>query len=196
MEPKMPIYILQPRKEKLVTQPQSTSGVERRVWVEGGDWFGARAQALQHAIDNGARTVAVMCSDVQLFRRPHGGDLVLQGTNDSHGMWLYLERLCKRYGHVYVPPTAWAAQHPAWGSLLTPTIPLVTAYQVKALQSLSELHSSIGFDLCSNGYDSYTVGDYFYQGMAVREQRLALDEHGSTASWTRAYLQAIERTIA
>lgn len=194
MEPKMPIYILQSREEKLVAPPQSISEVGRRVWVEGSDWFGARAQALQHAMDNGARTVAVMCRGVQLYHRPPGS-LALQDANGDYGMWLSLERLCSRYGHVYVPPTAWAARHPEWGSLLTPTIPLVAAYQVKALQSLSGLRTSVGLCLCSNGYDSYTVGDYFYQSTAARGHRLVLDERGSVSSWTRAYLQAIERTL-
>lgn len=163
--------------------------------VNAGKWYEARATALQHAIDAGHSTVAVMTSDVTMFRRPVGHDLISASTFDLHGMWLYLERLCRRYGHVYVPPSAWARHHPAHGAVLTPTIPLVAAYQVKALQSLSTLEGSIGQYLCSNGYDSYTVGDYFYQSMAYRPGQTGLDEIGSAATWHRAYTQAITREL-
>jgi hypothetical protein len=196
MNPKMPVYVLRVPGESIVTQPSAPSEYQRTVKVEGKDWVGARGVALQHAIDEGCRTVAVMVSDVNLYRRPHAYQTLHPSTeHDMHGMWLYLERLCRRFGHVYVPPTAWATRHPSHGAMLSPTIPLVAAYQVKALQSLRTLNAPLGAALCANGYDSFTVGDYFHQCVAHRAGGPVLDEVGSTATWHRAYLNAISKDL-
>jgi hypothetical protein len=196
MKNEMPIYVLQRKGEKQVQPAHSASGVERRVWANVNGWYDARAEALQDAISRGARTVGIISSDVMLYRRPHGHEMARAGVNECHGMWLYLERLCARYGHVYVPPTKWAPQHPSHGEFLCPVIPLVSAYQVKALQALDSLDGAIGWKLCGAGYDSYTVGDYFHQNVSYRPDEDILDEYGTTASWHRAYLRSIEKELA
>lgn len=165
-----------------------------RVWLKPGrpDWYEARSRAFTHAREQGYTHVGIVCSTVQLFRRAHGNEPMLQAPNDQHGMWLYLNRLVKRYGHVYVPPLRWARQMESYGEVLAPTIPLVAAYQMAGVDAVHDgVGSLLGTNLCAKGYDSFTVGDYFHFDLA----KIELDEYGSAATWRRAYERAITTAI-
>jgi hypothetical protein len=68
---------------------------------------------------------------------------------------------------------------------------MVAAYQVRALQSLDNFDVPFGKQLCGNGYDSFTVGDYFY----FNHGGPVLDEPGTATTWRAAYERAITRII-
>lgn len=183
------LYLLTKPNEKVVEQV-SAVGAANRVKVHD-SWYDARAGAIQHAIDNGYDRIAFMVGTVELYRRPCGYLPTRATQFDQHGMWLYLDRLTRRYAHVYVPPLAWADRHPGYGEWLVPTIPLVAAYQTAVLAKLSKRDLPLGQLLCHEGYDSYTVGDYFYHNLGTP----VLDEQGSAATWRRAYERAITRIV-
>lgn len=158
-----------------------------------GDWYAARARAFEHAIQTGHASVAIMVGTVFLVHKPHWNGLGKRAPgahcsrSQQHGLWMYLQRLTVRYGHAYVPPVAWAAQRQL-NHFCNPTIPMVAAYQVRALQSLKNLDMPLGKLLCGQGYDSFTVSDYFYDNLGDT----VLDEPGSATTWKATYERAVD----
>lgn len=165
-------------------------GNASRVWVRDRDWYAARAECIEHAIAAGHTCAAIVVGTIELFYRPHGQQPSRMTNNSQHGMWLHLDRACKRYGHAYVPPLAWAAR--PFGVWCNPTVPMVAAYQVKALQSLHGLAQPLGKALCHQGYDSYTLPDCFYYNLGDT----VLDEPGTATSWKTAYENATARILS
>ena len=191
----MPVYnLVLPGAE--VLRPHAANE-ERTVHVEGDDLFGARSWAFQDAIERGERTVGIIVNGTHVLRRsPQSGATFNQTEMQLHGMWLYLERLAMRYGHVYAAPLSAMRGIPSYGEVNSPTIPLVAAYQVAALKSLPEMSAFgvVGQMLCSRGYDSYTVGDYFTSNLN-RRLATSLEETGTVASWRSAYHTYIARNL-
>lgn len=197
----MQVYVLVPEDQRTVIQPHDIWGASK-VTVVNRDWYGARARAIEHALGRGYTAIGVLCNSIELYYRPHwngsGPETGLHRAceNHTHGMWLYLDRLVKRFGHVYVPSVKAVR---SWGSLrkypweysCAPTIPMVAAYQTAALQSLDDLNGPLGRGLCANGYDSLTVSDYFYHNLG----ELVLDEPGSATTWRASYERAINRIL-
>lgn len=191
----MPVYNLV-MPGATVMKPHAANE-ERTVHVEGEDILGARAWALQDAIERGERTVGIIVNGTSILRRhPQSEATFTQTEMQLHGMWLYLERLAFRYGHVYAAPLSAMRQMPTYGEVNCPTIPLVAAYQVAALKAVPDMTAfgALGQMLCSKGYDSYTVGDYFTSNLNRRAVR-DLEETGTTASWRTAYHMYIARNL-
>lgn len=186
----MHIYVLLEDGGKLVEKIHPVWGASKLKFT--GDWYQARADCFEHALDNGHTGICIVSHAVQLYRRPHGGvPQHIPGDNEQHGLWLYLDRLLRRYGHVYVPPLAWSKnkQHEYFNS---PTIPLVAAYQTRALQAIEPWNNpAIGFALCGSGYDSFTVSDYFYHNLGKNR----MDDVGTASAWRKTYESAIARHL-
>lgn len=186
----MHVYQLLGEKQKKADPPY-VPGQVARARVKGNQWYEARAECFQQAIGSGVGAVGIIVGTVHLYHRHAQQDGIWpSGPNSHHGMWLYLERLVNKYGHAYVPPLSWARNHPQHGKELFPTVPMVAAYQTKALQSLRNLDGPVGKLLCGEGYSSYTVGDYFFHNLSTH---YVLDEPGSASTWREAHERAIDR---
>lgn len=197
----LPVYVLAEEGSNIVDPPEAVWQA-RRVTVRQGEWYAARAKAFEHAISEGHGSVIIMAGTAELLRRPHWNGVGPETTllpcsdNDKHALWVYMDRLIKRFGHVYVPsvraclPWKTMRKHP-WQHLNSPTIPMVAAYRTTALQSLSSLDGPLGKLLCGQGYDSFTVSDFFYQPYGA----YVLDETGSATTWNQAYERAKTRVL-
>lgn len=148
------------------------------------NWEVVRDRVFRAACIGGRTSVIFVNGHVGLHQMRHGETKPTRLTDKGqHGLWLYMSRLLKRYGHVYVPHiNTTAFKHQYFNS---PTDGMVVGYQIKALQSLENLDGPIGRQLCRNGYDSFTVGDYFYYPMGEE----VFEEVGTHASWEAAYLR-------
>ena len=191
----MHIYVLVKEGEK-VLEKYDTSPFRASKLRFDGDWYKARGDCVRHAIEHGYPSILIIVGSVELWHRQLRCAPQRMHTRWQGGLWHYLDRLLCRYGHVYVPPLAWAKQTDKRllrqeDFILNPTIPLVAGYQVKALQSLDNLDMPYGALLCANGYDSFTVYDYlhFKPGAPV------LDEVGSATTWRKSYERAIARVL-
>lgn len=189
----MQLYYLTPPGEKIVHRLDNQWGASVSVTVHGGDYYAARHKALQHAIEHGLNAMIVV-NTCQLLARDRNTPCTYfapLGDFGAHGLLLYLCRLFNRFAHVYVPPVSALAGIPLCGVDCTPTIPMVAAYRVDSLINV-DTSKSFGQDLCAQGYDSYTLGDYFYQDIAGKPQ---LEEYGSTSTWRKKYAQAITAMV-
>lgn len=185
----MHIYVLVEDEGNLVEKISPVWGASKLKFT--GDWYRARADCFQHAMEHSHTGICIVSHAVELYRRPHGGVPQRMTSREQHGLWLYLDRLLRRYGHAYVPPLAWARnkQHDYFNS---PTIPLVAAYQVRALQDIKCKHEwSVGWRLCAAGYDSFTLNDYFHNNLGSA----GLDEFGTARQWRNDYERAIAGLI-
>lgn len=171
-------------------------GTTHVIPVEGNNWYAARAEAFRQAESVGDTRVAIVAGDVSILRRVTGDKVRPANPNGYHGLWLYVARLAASFGHVYVAPSRWAGQLPQSGAVLSPTIPLVSVYQVKALQQVRKSWGDVGLGLalCAAGYHSYTVGDYFYQVEGDPRKKL-LDDAGSADQWLSAYVAAVNTLL-
>jgi len=190
------IYLLT-KKPLEVPADLHSLGAVYRIPVQGNNWYTARERAFKMAEDAGDTRACIVCDGVSILRRHTSmSEARPAGPNDYHGLWLYLRRLTASFGHVYVAPSFWARRMPRSGAVLSPTIPLVSVYQVKALQEVR--HSwddpSLGVALCAAGYHSYTVGDYFYQVEGDPRKKL-LDDAGSADQWLSAYVAAVNTLL-
>lgn len=196
------IYVLAEPGQKLAEHISDIDGASL-VNVRDRDYARARGVALQHAMDNGVAVAMIVVGSVQLFIRSHWNGVGKAGPEhqphrmteeQQRGLWLYLERLCARFGHAYVPPLGWARppgrQVPE--HVNNPPIPLVAAYRVRAVQSLSHVGEHLGWQLVNRGYDSFTVSDYHFFDLAKTP---VLDEHGSQSTWSQAYERASTRVL-
>ena len=148
------------------------------------DWERVRDRVFRAACIGGRTSVIFVNGHVELYQMAHQAEMPSRITdNGQHGLWLYMGRLLKRYGHVYVPHLRNAGDEPSYFN--QPTNGMVVGYQIKALQSLPTLDGPLGRQLCRNGYDSFTVGDYFYYPMGDE----VFEEVGTHASWEAAYLR-------
>jgi len=186
---KMHIYVLVKEGEKILEKYDTAPFRASKLRFDG-DWYKARGDCIRHAIEHGYSTILIIVGSVELHHRQLRCDPQRMHTRWQGGLWHYLDRLLCRYGHVYVPPLAWAKQK-KHEYFLHPTIPLVAGYQVRALQTLDNVDGPLGALLCSNGYDSFTVYDYlhFKPGAPV------LDEVGSATTWRKSYERAIARVL-
>lgn len=197
------IYVLAEPGQTLAEQISDIEGASL-VKVRDRDYAAARSTALHHAMDNDVAVAMIVVGSVQLFMRshwcPHQGKAGPEHqphrmtAEQQHGLWLYLERLCARFGHAYVPPLAWArppGKKPP-EHVNNPPIPLVAAYRVRSVQRLSHISENLGWQLVNWGYDSFTVSDYHYFDLAKKP---VLDEHGSQSTWNQAYERASTRFL-
>lgn len=196
-----PLYVLCPEGHAIVDSP-SPVGPARKVTVQNGDWYQARAKAILHANDQGHKACIIMVNYVNLAHRPHWNGLgeptscSAMGPEGKHGLWLYMDRLLRRFAHVYVPPItacrSWKSMRKMpWLYLNSPTLPLVAGYQVRPLLSLDVRHP-FGMELCRRGYDSLTVSDYFYDPVGGE---YVFDEFGSATVWDKLYRRAVEARL-
>lgn len=173
------------------------------VAVKGNYWYETRANEFKKAFVQGHQSIGILVHTVELYHRPHwngqGEETKTHKQSEltQHGMWQYLERLSKRYAHVYVPsldycrPWCSHKRHPIRSSN-APTIPLVAVYRLDALAKLDDLNGPVGLSLCHMGYDSFTVQDFFYHNTGP----VVLDETGSATSWQQAYEKSMKRILA
>ena len=148
------------------------------------NWEEVRDRIFRACCIGGRKSVIFVNGHVELYGRRHQQEKPSRLTeNGQHGLWLYMGRLLNRFGHVYVPHLE------EWGETSCfyndPANGMVVGYQIKALQSLPNLDGPLGRQLCRNGYDSFTVGDYFYYPMGEE----VFKEVGTRASWQAAYLR-------
>lgn len=171
--------------------PRGTNAVEEispigdfKQIIVNDNWDAIRDRLFQACCVGGRTSVIFVNGHVELYEKRLQADKPSRITpNGQHGLWLYMSRLLKRYGHVYVPHIGVTAFDPAYFNV--PADGMVVGYQIKALQSLPNLDGPIGRQLCRNGYDSFTVGDYFYYPMGEE----VFEEVGTHASWEAAYLR-------
>lgn len=196
------LYVLLQKGHTLAEEYFPVWGASKLNVATERDWYTTRERCIQHAIDNGHSKIIICAGTVQLFHRPHWnghGEPDVQyrmPENPQKGMWLYLDRLLNRFGHVYVPPLSacrsWESlKKRPWTYYNCPVIPMVAGYQTKALSELSRLDLPFGKMLCRAGYDSLTVSDYFYHNHGYD----VLDEPGTVDSWSKAYEHAIDSFI-
>lgn len=191
----MHIYVLVKEGEKPVEQYDTRFFRMTKLTFDG-DWYKARGDCIRHAIEHGHAAICIVVSTAELHHRQLQMPPQRMHKRWQGGLWCYLDRLLCRYGHVYLPPFAWAKQ--TNGRLLTkddfilrPTIPLVAGYQVKALQELDNVDGPLGALLCTKGYDSFTVYDYLH----YKPGAPVLDEVGSATTWRKSYERAIARVL-
>lgn len=184
----MHLYVLVPEGGDIVDKIEPAWGASKLRYS--GDPYVARGDCIRHAIEHGHKRICVMSSSVMLMHMRCGDAKPARMATRTHGLWTYLDRLLDRYGHVYVPPVAWAKQK-NHEYILNPTIPMVAAYKVSALESLDNYDMPFGQLLCANGYDSFTLKDYFYYNTGPT----VLDEPGSAFTWRKAYERAINRFL-
>lgn len=190
----MDIHLLTPTPQRSPNAYPGGGAITHIITVKGGDFYDARQRAFQDAEEQGVTRVAILCDGLKLIRRTSQG-LNEAGPNDYHGMWLYTARLAASFGHVYVPPLALAPHLSNAGRVLRPTIPMVSVYSVKALQSVRDWWASeeLGLRLCVQGYHSFTVGDYYFD--EGRRMRTPLNTAGTVDDWTTAYRDALESIL-
>jgi hypothetical protein len=194
------LYILSTQEGKVVesVRDQVFEGVHV-CYVKGGDWNDARARALQHAQAVGAATIGILVGSCELYHRPHWNG---KGDPSKHarinpynlnGMWMYMERLSRRFAHVYAPSLAalrsWESvrKYP-WVYECNPVPACCAVYRVQAvLSSVAKKSGPWGQALCSNGYDSLTMSDFYHHNLGPP----VLDETGSATTWKRSYERAI-----
>jgi hypothetical protein len=177
------IFQLVPRGTKAV---EKISPVGRCVQIRvDDDWEYTRSKIQHAAIATGSRSFILVNGNVELFEKRHGDAQASRLTErNQHGLWLYMERLLKRYGHVYVPHLS----TPFMTNFNYPTNGMVVGYQTAALQKLDDLYGPIGRQLCRAGYDSFTVSDYFYYPLGDE----VFKEVGTHATWQAAYLRSFD----
>jgi hypothetical protein len=148
------------------------------------DWEVVRDRIFRACCIGGRRSVIFVNGHVELYEQRHQADKATRiSVNGQHGLWLYMNRLLQRFGHVYVPKLIRSGgSHRYYND---PANGMVVGYQIAALQSLPNLDGPLGRQLCRNGYDSFTVGDYFYYPMGEE----VFKEVGTHASWQAAYLR-------
>lgn len=163
----------------------SPVGDFKQVMVDD-NWEVVRDRIFRACCIGGRRSVIFVNGHVELYQMPHCADKPSRITeNGQHGLWLYMGRLLKRFGHVYVSTLANSRTPRENRYYNHPSAGMVVGYQVAALQSLPNLDGPLGRQLCRNGYDSFTVGDYFYYPMGEE----VFKEVGTHASWQAAYLR-------
>lgn len=190
----MHIYVLVKEGEKIVEKYDTTPFRASKLRFDS-NWYTARGDCIRHAIENGYSTIMIVVGSVEFWHRQLRCDPQRMHVRWQGGMWHYLDRLLCRYGHVYVPPLAWAKQPKRIlkqeDFILNPAVPLVAGYQVRALQTLDNIDGPLGALLCSNGYDSFTVYDYLHYKPGVP----VLDDVGSATTWRKSYERAIARVL-
>lgn len=197
----MRLYVLTTKEGKLVEPlPKSIVANVHVCYVKGNDWYDARARALQHAqASHDTDTIGILVGSCELYFRPHWNgagpqhEAARMTPFQANGMWVYMERLSRRFAHVYVPPLRamrdWDSlrKYP-WTYQCNPVPACCAVYRVKALEaSVGTKGGPWGQALCSAGYDSLTVSDYFHHNLGGN----VLDESGSLHTWERAYERAI-----
>ena len=130
------------------------------------DWDYMRHKIFHAACAAGARSFILVNGNVELYEKRLSQPKASRITaTNQHGLWLYMERLLQRYGHVYVPHMNTSRdKHKFFNN---PTDGMVVGYQTAALQKLDSVEGPIGRKLCRAGYDSFTVSDYFYYPMGA-----------------------------
>jgi hypothetical protein len=167
-----------------VVEEISPVGDFKQVIVDD-NWEVIRDRVFRACCIGGRRSVIFINGHVELYEKRHQADKATWiSTNGQHGLWLYMGRLLQRFGHVYVPPLI-RTDYPEHEYYNAPANGMVVGYQIAALQSLPNLDGPLGRQLCRNGYDSFTVGDYFYYPMGEE----VFKEVGTHASWQAAYLR-------
>lgn len=167
----------------------SPVGAHKVVPVILNDWYWTRQNILDECCRSGQRTVIFVHGHAELYERRHGGRPSRITPFGQHGLWLYMNRLLQRFGHVYVPHIGRAnkpAQH-----YNVPCEATVVGYQVAALQKVDTWDGPLGQKLCSNGYDSFTVNDYFYHCIGSEPFR----EPGTHESWNRAFVESYQHIL-
>jgi hypothetical protein len=197
-----PVYVLCPPDQRVV-QRISPIWAARKVNVIDDDWYAARAKAMQHAAASGANYVIIVANHVELAYRPHwnglGPETVASPLRDTdlHGLWLYMDRLLRRFAHVYVPHIAacrpWKTfkRHP-WKYINNPVLPMVAGYRLSSVTPDVVHDETLGLQLCHRGHDSLTVSDYFYRPLGGL---VTLDDFGSHSVWDRAFREAIKEHL-
>lgn len=192
------LYVLAEEGTRLVETYSPVFGASRVVVKGKRDWYAARARAIQHAIDAGHAKIIITVGTAEYYHRPHWNGLgeptevARMEAFGQHGLWLHFDRLLNRFGHVYVPPlSACRAWHTykknPWMPYNNPVIPSVAGYVTSTLAQLTDLEAPFGQRLCGNGYDSFTMNDYFYYNLGEDH----LDETGSATTWRKSYERSI-----
>lgn len=197
----MDIYYLLPPKAhpaREISNPYSGSHVVR---VQGPDYYGARANALRHADEQGERYAFICvghCSPVKVLRRdwakhgypPYRPPINLDPTpNNDHGILGYVNRLLEQHaGAVLLPPLGAVAQVRDSWDVVVPCTPMVVGYNVKAALRASPETPSLEYNLIKDGYRVITLGDCAY----VQFGPTVMDTYGTASKWKDAYEKALQ----
>lgn len=182
----MNIYYLVNSGEQPVYLWDNPEGKARAVTVRGGDWYKARATALEHAASAGDKTCLVVVGHTRLaMRKPYNSDEpVLASAFDCHGVLGYLERLLDEVAvAVQLPPIGAALRmHSGWYEQ-HPVPPMMAAYKLGPCMTQPYQEASLGYNLVKKGYRVITLTDCGYEQLGPT----VLDEYGTPAKWKRAY---------
>lgn len=168
-------------------------GTSHRI---GGDPYAARLRALQHAAQAGARHAVVMQAEAEVLRVVAGpaGPTPLRSQRPelAHGLLLYAARLLDQHAAAVLLPRPGLL--PLSGGDYFPTIPTVSVYRVRQALATGRVDQpDLEFNLCKMGHRVITLGDYAWH--LPRGVQPRLDCTGTTATWKRAYEQAIGKTL-
>lgn len=201
MEPtkNLRVYMLVPQRNPVtVVDP----GVDyERVEVNGMTFQTARGIAFMRAERDGADTVGIIVASTRLYRRQAwnycGPETKLrpQSGTDKHGMWQYLARLSKQYGHAYAPSVVTCTPWPklqgsvVHGSLCVPTPGIVAVYDMSALSSVGTEPAFLSESLVSVGFPGFTQYEYFHSPSDV------LPERGTLEQLDASYRHAVNKSL-
>lgn len=172
--------------------PQGTNEAEELhpMWgmkvmkVVNDDWDSARDAVIRACCMTGRKSVIFVHGHAELYEKRHSTVPFRITRHGQHGLWLYMDRLLQRFGHVYVPPLTEANDLPHYHN--SPCKATVVGYQLAALQRIKTWDGPLGLQLCEAGYDSFTVRDYFYYCRGHE----AFVETGTRQEWERAFMMS------
>ena len=176
---------LVPDGTNVVEEISPVQGMDFKQVIVDENWEAVRDRVFRACCIGGRRSVIFVNGHVELYEKRHSTEPSRITENGQHGLWLYMSRLLKRFGHAYVPHLSTDGPSLSYRPYNCPANGMVVGYQIAALQSLPNLDGPLGRQLCRNGYDSFTVGDYFYYPMGEE----VFKEIGTHASWQAAYLR-------
>lgn len=173
---------LVPEGTNIVEEISPLNGMDFKQIIVDENWEAVRDRVFRACCIGGRKSVIFVNGHVELFEQRRSTEMSRITENGQHGLWLYMNRLLHRFGHVYVPHMK--TNH-AGVYYNNPADGMVVGYQIKALQSLSNLDGPLGRQLCRNGYDSFTVSDYFYYPLGEE----VFKEVGTHFTWQASYLR-------
>jgi hypothetical protein len=187
-------------KDALIVQllPHGTKAVEvispigdfKTAHIVDDNWEEVRERIFMACCMAGRRSVIFINGHCELYEKRLSTEPSRITQFGQHGLWVYMNRLLKRFGHVYVPPLfEWRDEPKHYYNC--PTDGMVVGYQLAAIQKLDEWYGPLGQRLCAAGYDSFTIRDFFYRQLGPGQ----FPETGTHTSWSKAFIDSYKHIL-